>query len=112
MANTGFSPIFKIILNVLGGLILAIGLITGISLLFGSGSVQNALMPLQFVGDGAIVNLISPYLSSLLSTLGIATLVISLALSLLLFALGQLLGNIISLESRLARLETAAPGVD
>jgi hypothetical protein len=62
-------------------------------------------MPLQFFGNEAIVNLIAPFLTSLIGGLGVFLLIISLLLSLLLFVAGLLLGTIASLEERLARLE-------
>jgi len=96
-------------LYILAGLVLALGLIAGISLMTGASSmVTNALLPVQLLGGGALSNLIAPLLTGFLTNLGIAALVISLALSALLFATGRLVGHIALLEARLARLEAGA----
>ena len=105
MGSNGWLPILKWTVYILAVVILGLGLIAGFSLLSSSSAVQNALTPFQAIGGGAIVNLITPYLRSLLSSLGVMTLVISLALSLVLFAVGRLLGRNAGLEARLARLE-------
>ena len=105
MHNQGSLKIFKNILYVLAGLLLGLGLVVGISLIAGAANVQNALMPLQFLGGEVFANLVTPYLKGLLSGLGVFSLVISMVLSLLLFAAGQLLGYIAALEARLAALE-------
>lgn len=101
-------PILKAVFYVLAGLILLLGLIAGISLLGSAGRVaENAVLPLQILGGGAISNLIAPLLSGFLTNLGIAVLVFALILSALLYAVGRLLGHIASLEARLLRLEAA-----
>jgi hypothetical protein len=100
--------ILKTIAYILAGLVLALGLIVGISLLATSANVQNMLMPLQLLGGNAISNLIAPFLRSLVSGLGVFSLIVSLVLSLLLYTAGRLLGTIVSLEERLARLEAHA----
>ena len=104
--------LLKTIAYVLAAVILALGLMVGFSLLSGSAGVHNALAPFQAIGGGAIANLLTPYLRGLLSGLGAATLAVSLALSLLLFAVGRLLGHNAGLEARLARLEGAAQSAD
>lgn len=53
----------------------------------------------------AIANLIIPYLTSLISGLGVVTLIVSLVLRLLLYAVGCQHRLIVALETRLARLE-------
>lgn len=97
--------ILKIISYILAGLVLALGLITGISLLAGASNVYNLLLPLQLMGAEVIANLVAPYLTGLITGLGVVALIVSLVLSILLFAVGRLLGYIASLETRLARLE-------
>jgi hypothetical protein len=98
--------ILKTILYILAGLVLAAGLIAGISLMAGANSmVANALVPLQVLGGGAISNMIGPMLSAFLINLGVVTIVITLIISALLYAVGRLIGHTASLEARLARLE-------
>jgi hypothetical protein len=97
--------ILKIISYILAGLVLALGLTTGISLLAGASNVYNLLLPLQLMGAEVIANLVAPYLTGLITGLGVVALIVSLVLSILLFAVGRLLGYIASLETRLARLE-------
>jgi len=98
----------KFVLYILAGLILALGLIVGISLIAGASNVHNLLLPFQLIGADAIANLIAPYLTRLIGGLGAVTLIVSLVLSVLLFAVGRLLGHIAVLESRMARLEAQA----
>jgi len=105
MRSNSFVSVLKWAAYGLSIVILALGLIAGFSLLSSSSAVQNVLTPFQAIGGGAIVNLITPYLRGLLSSLGVMTLVVSLALSLVLFAVGRLLGRNAGLEARLARLE-------
>ena len=102
--NRSFQ-VLKTILYVLSGLVFAFGLIAGISLVASSANIQNMLMPFQLLGNDVIMNLITPFLRSLVNGPGIFVLIVSLVLSLLLFATGRLLGSIASLEGRLARLE-------
>ena len=98
--------IVKTILYILAGIVLVLGLIAGISLMTGARSmVGNALMPLQFLGNGAISNLVAPMLSTFLINLGVASLVLSAIISALFYAVGRLIGHIFQLETRLARLE-------
>ena len=97
--------ILKTISYALAGLVFTLGLIAGISLIASATNVHNLLLPLQLMGADIIANLITPYLSGLISGLGVFTLIISFTLSLLLFAVGRLLGHIAALETRLARLE-------
>lgn len=112
MPTNRFLPLLKSILYVLAAIVLGFGLIVGIGLLISSAGVQNMLVPFQFVGGEVVANLIAPYLRSLISGLGVATLVFSLVLSLLLFATGRLLAYNLSLEARLARLEAALPSLE
>lgn len=105
MHNHRSLHIFKAILYILAGLLLGLGLVVGISLIAGAANVKNVLMPLQFMGGEVFANLVAPYLTGLLNGLGVFSLVISMILSLLLFAAGQLLGYIAGLEARLAALE-------
>jgi hypothetical protein len=100
--------ILKIVLYILAGLVLAAGLLVGISLLISSSSVSNMLLPLTIMGAAAAANLIAPLLTSLLSGMGVFILVITLVLSLLLFTAGRLVGRIASLEVRLGRMEARA----
>lgn len=95
----------KVTLYFLAGIVLALGLVAGISLLTSASNVRNSLMPLQILGGDVIVNLVAPYLSGLIRGLGFVSLGVSIVLSLLLFALGRLLGRVASLEERLASLE-------
>jgi len=96
----------KIVFYVLAGLITLLGLVAGISLMGSAGRVaENATLPLQILGGGAISNLIAPVITGFLTNLGIAVLVFSVILSALLYATGRLLGHIALLEARLARLE-------
>ena len=98
--------ILKIVFYVLAGLILLLGLVAGISLMSSAGRVaENATMPLQILGGGAISSLIAPAITGFLTNLGIAVLVFCVLLSALLYATGRLLGHIALLEARLARLE-------
>jgi hypothetical protein len=98
--------VLKTILYVLAGLVLALGLVTGFSLI---GSAQtlaaNLILPVQILGGGAISNLLSSLFSGFLINLGIVVIIVSTVLSLLLYAVGRLSAQVISLESRLARLE-------
>lgn len=105
MNNQRTLSILKIILYVLAGLVLVLGLIIGISLLASASNVHNLLLPLQLMGAEVIVNIVAPMLAGLIRGLGWTALVISIVLSLLLYATGRLLGQIVSLETRLARLE-------
>lgn len=95
----------KTIAYILAGLVLALGLIVGISLMASASNIHNVLLPLQIMGAEAIANLVAPFLTSLISGLGVFTLIVSFVLSLLLFTAGLLLGHVASLEARLARLE-------
>lgn len=97
--------ILKTISYVLAGLVLALGVAAGISLLASASNVHNLLLPLQLMGADVLANLITPYLSGLISGLGVVSMLVSLVLSLLLFAVGRLLAHIAGLETRLARLE-------
>jgi len=108
MKNRTTIPTLRTIIYILSACVFLPGTITGINLLAGSGSVQNVLMPFQGLGGGTIVNLVTPYLTSFLSGLGIVTLVISLVISLVLLALGSLLGANANLEARVTRLEAAS----
>ncbi len=107
-------PILKTVFYVLAGLVLLLGLVAGISLLSSAGRVaENATLPLQILGGGAISNLIAPVITGFLTNLGIAVLVVCALLSSLLYGMGRLLGHIASLETsleaRLSRLEAGAP---
>lgn len=95
----------KIILYVLAVLLFVLGLIFGVSLLASASNVRNVLLPFQLMGADAIANLVAPYLTDLVSGQGVFTLIASFVLSLLLFAVGRLLGYIATLETRLVRLE-------
>lgn len=97
--------IFKTISHMLAGLVLVLGLMAGISLMASASNVHNVLLPLQVLGAEAVANLVTPFLASLMSGLGVFALIVSLVLSCLLFAAGLLLGRIASLEARLAGLE-------
>lgn len=97
--------ILKTISYVLAGLVLALGVAAGLSLLASASNVHNILLPLQLMGADVLANLITPYLSGLISGLGVVSMLVSLVLSLLLFAVGRLLAHIAGLETRLARLE-------
>ena len=96
----------KTILYVLAALVLALGLVTGFSLI---GSAQtlaaNLVLPFQLLGGGAISNLLSSTFSGLLTNLGIAVMIVSSIFSLLLYGVGRLAAQVISLETRLAHLE-------
>lgn len=103
--------ILKTVLYVLAGLITLLGLVAGISLMSSAGRVaENATLPLQILGGGAISNLIAPAITGFLTNLGIAVLVVCAILSALLYATGRLLGHIALLEARLSRLEAGSPG--
>jgi hypothetical protein len=95
----------KLVLYILAGLVLALGLIAGISLIAAASNVHNLLVPFQLMGADAIANLIAPYLTSLIRGLGVFVLIVSLVLSILLFAVGRLLAHMAALESRIAHLE-------
>jgi hypothetical protein len=98
--------ILKTIQYILAGLVLALGLFIGISLMAGaSNMVENVLMPLQLLGGGAVSNLIAPVLTGFLINLGIAILIVALILSILFYTLGRMIGRSALLEARLARLE-------
>ena len=75
------------------------------SLLGSAANVHNILLPFQLMGGEVIANLLTPYVRGLLSGLGAVTLIGSLVLSLLLFAIGRLLGMVAAQEARLAYLE-------
>lgn len=101
--------ILKTALYILAGIILALGLVTGISLAAGANAVAaNMALPMQLMGGPVIGNLIMPLLSSFLINLGLGTLLLSLVLSALLYAAGRLVGWVIVLEARLAALEARA----
>jgi hypothetical protein len=95
----------KISLFVMAGLVLTIGLFTGISLLLSATNVHSMLFPLTILGGEVLSNLIAPFLTGLLSWLGGGVLVISLVLSLLLYATGRLVGRVSILDARVAQLE-------
>ena len=104
-ASRGWHAL-KTILYILAGLVLALGLVTGFSLI---GSAQtlaaNLILPVQLLGGGPISNLLSSLFTSFLINLGIVVLIVSAVLSLLLYGVGRLSAKVISLETRLARLE-------
>ena len=100
-----FLETLKISLYVLAALVLVLGLFAGISLMSSAANVHNLLMSFQFMGTQAITNLIAPYLSGLINGLGVFVSIVSLVLSLLLFAVGRLLGYLANLEGRLVALE-------
>ena len=106
MSNNRSPHILKIILYVFAAAILALGVITGVSLIASAANIHNVLMPFQFMGAEAITNLIAPYLIGLIRGLGIFVLIVSLIISVLLFAVGLLLGYVTTLERRLVVLET------
>lgn len=98
--------ILKTGLYLLSGLILVMGLWTGISLMASaSTAAANALLPLQLVGGGALSNLVAPMLTGFLINLGVAVILIALVLSAMLYAIGRLSGRSAMLEARLSRLE-------
>lgn len=99
-------PILKVFLYILAGLILAGGLMIGVSLLTSASlAVANVVLPLQILAGEAIANIIAPYLSGFLTSLGVFTLGLALVLSALLYTAGRLVGQVAGLEARLARLE-------
>lgn len=105
--NRGLT-ILKTALYLLAGLILGLGLLTGIGVLAGAGSmVTNLILPLELMGLEAAVNLVKPVLNGLMVNLGIAALLVSLALSGLLFAVGRLIGYVQKLETRVAAIESS-----
>jgi hypothetical protein len=104
-------PILKTVFYVLAALVLLLGLVAGFSLVSSAGRVaENATLPLQILGGGAISNLIAPVITGFLTNLGIAVLVICALLSALLYGVGRLLGHIALLEARLSRLEAGPLG--
>ncbi len=108
----GSLALLKTILYLLAGLILASGLLTGIALLAGAGGmVSNLILPLQLMGMEAAANLVKPLLNGVLVNLGIAALVVSLALSGLLYAVGRLIGTVKDMERRLIVLEAGSQSV-
>lgn len=101
--------ILKTILYILAGLILAVGLIAGISLMTGADNiVANVLLPFQLMGGEVSSNLIAPLLSGFFINLGVFILIFALILSALLYATGRLIGHIALLETRLAQLEAGS----
>lgn len=99
-------PILKTILYILAGLVLVVGLIAGISLVTSATYfAANLLLPLHLLGLGETSGLIAPMLSGFFINLGVFTLIVSLVLSALLYAVGRLIGHIAHLETRLAYLE-------
>jgi hypothetical protein len=107
MRSPSSLNVLKIVLYGLAGIVLILGLITGISLMGAAANIHNTLMVLQMMGD-AISNLIIPILRNLLNGLGIFTLLVSLLLSVLLYTAGRLIAINATLEARLARLEAQA----
>ena len=98
--------IVKTGLYILSGLVLVAGLVIGISLLAGADrTAANMVMPLNFLGNAAIQNMIGPLLRTLFINLGIATVILSLIFSGLLYAIGRLIGHILHLDERITRLE-------
>lgn len=98
--------ILKIVLYILAGLILAAGLIAGISVMVSTDRVvQSLLMPLQLMGNQAVTNMIAPMITAFLFNLGLILLILAAIFSALLYGLGRLLGHVSILEARLARLE-------
>jgi len=75
------------------------------------GMVSNLILPLQLMGMEAAANLVKPLLNGVLVNLGIAALVVSLALSGLLYAVGRLIGTVQGLERRLIVLEAGSQSV-
>jgi len=103
---SNFPHIIKTILYVMAWIILVLGLIAGISLMVSTSTiVSNAVIPFSIFGNQAIPNLIAPILTSFLINLGVVILIVAVALSALLYAIGRLLNHITQLEERLARLE-------
>jgi hypothetical protein len=96
----------KTILYILAGFVLALGLVTGLSLVTGAANmVANLVLPLQLMGAEVASNLVAPMLTGLFTNLGILTLVLSFVLSALLYALGRLTGHMAALEARIAQVE-------
>jgi hypothetical protein len=101
--------ILKTVLYILAGLVLVLGLLTGISLITSADNLAtNAVLPFQLFGGGATPNLLASMFSGFLINLGIVILLLSLVFSLLLYGVGRLVGRMIDLEARLARLEGRA----
>ncbi len=101
--------ILRTILYILAGIVLAAGLIVGIALIASAGStVESLIMPLLLIGGGAVANLLRPVLSGFLINLGIITLILSLVISALLFAVARLVHHTANLEARIAALEARA----
>ncbi len=97
--------VLKVALFFLAGLMLALGLFFSISLITGAHAVVgNFLLPFEFLNQ-AISNLIGPMITSFLINLGVIFLALSIVISALLFAIGLLIGHILALEGRIARLE-------
>jgi hypothetical protein len=96
----------KTILYILAGFVLALGLVTGLSLMTGTANmVANLVLPLQLMGAEVASNLIAPMLTGLFTNLGILILVSSFVLSALLYAVGRMTGHIAALEARIEQLE-------
>lgn len=98
--------ILMIVLTILAGLILVTGLAAGLSLMTSANVLTaNAMLGFQLFGGGAIADLLSPIVSGFFVNLGIGLLIFGIILSALLYGAARLIGRIISLEVRVARLE-------
>lgn len=98
--------ILKTSLFILSGVILALGLIVGISLLSSTRiMVANVVLPFQLLGIESISSLVAPMLSGFLINLAVLILILALIFSALLYSNARLIGRIVQLEARLSRLE-------
>jgi hypothetical protein len=104
--------VLKIALYILAGLILALGLAAGISLMSGSHAIAtNVLQPIRIMGGQGVSDLISPMLTSFLIQLGAVILLLSLIFCALFNSIGRLIGHLSHLEAHLARLEELYPQI-
>lgn len=98
--------ILRVVLYILAGTILTFGLIGAISLMTSASHVAaNLALPFQLMGNQAISSMITPLLSGFLINLGVIVLVVSLALSALLYTLVRLIAHVAQLELRVSELE-------
>ncbi len=102
--------ILKFILYLLAVLVLAAGLYTGTALWNEAHSLSTSLnsvqQPLQIFGGVPGLNALVTKISNLVTYLGDGVMALSVILCLTLFGSGRLVGRVINLERRMARLES------
>lgn len=99
--------VLSVISYVLAGVVLLLGMIMMISLAGAATNLPNMLIGFQVLGLGPVLDAFIRPVQGALTTAGVIILVVALVLTLLLYAVGRLVGVIRSLVQRVNRLEAA-----